>query len=92
MYCSYFGLARKVNVPGIPASIFERLFTFTELSPTTVPLRKSAICCAENSMFFVLFVIKKVLNTKIRFFLFVLDVFFERIRIKKRTSFSVMEK
>jgi hypothetical protein len=51
MYSVYFGLDKKVNVPGLPSSILASDDTVTSGLPTTSPLNIPAICDAENCMF-----------------------------------------
>lgn len=51
---AYFGLAKKLRVPGAPSSILERLETETFSFPSIVPLSASAICRAVNFMVFIL--------------------------------------
>lgn len=46
----YAGFAKKVSVPGSPASILDSPVTVASADPSTVPFNKSAIVCAENSI------------------------------------------
>ena len=44
----YFGLARNDNAPGVPSSIFAKVYTSAFSLPITSPFMKDAICFAVN--------------------------------------------
>src|ERR1019366_1613447 len=51
-YCVYLGLARKDIEPSTPSSILASLVILTLASPSICPFKRSAICFAENSIYF----------------------------------------